>query len=430
MREHLYTRDDVALHSKKGDIWVTIRNKVYDVSKFADYHPGGINTLLAVGGRDATLEFVNFHPETIVNQLCNYEIGSLQDYKKSDLEKEYIILRDSILKEGLFITDMKFYIVEWSRILIIFILALYLSLSTENFTLIGAIFLGIFWQQAAFTGHDTGHNSITHVRINDSKLGLIAGNLLTGISMAWWKKSHNVHHVNPNCIEEDPDIQHLPLLAVTDEILGHGFYSIFHKRWMEADPIALRLISIQHFLFYPIMCLARFNLYVQSFVVVLSQHDKIAYRTAELFTLGAFWIWFLSLVYASCNGSLLMSITYIMVSHSIAGILHVQICLSHFSMLTYSKEKNALDWVRKQCLTTLNIDCNPWLDWFHGGLQFQLEHHLFPRLPRHNLRRISPLVRDLCKRHQINYRSLSWLRAQAELVVHLRDRAKSAVNYF
>ena len=124
-----------------------------------------------------------------------------------------------------------------------------------------------------------------------------------------------------------------------------------------------------------------------------------------------------------------MTVAYVLVSHGVAGILHVQICLSHFSMLVYSKENSNFDWVRKQCLTTLNIDCSPWLDWFHGGLQFQLEHHLFPRLPRHNLRKISPRVKDLCKRHGIEYRSQSWIRAQISLVNHLRDKAKHAAKF-
>ena len=425
----VYTKDDVLRHSIENDLWVTIRGKIYDISKFVQVHPGGIEPLLSVGGGNATYEFLNFHSEETIHKLHKYEIGVLDDYSESALEKDYMSLRESILREGLFVTNKSFYILEWSRVITILLVSLYFSLFMDGYNLIGAALLGIFWQQLAFSGHDAGHNAITHVRDKDSRLGLVVGNLLTGISMTWWKNSHNIHHINPNCIECDPDIQHLPLFAVADEILGSGFYSIFHKRWMKADYVALKLISVQHILFYPIMFLARFNLYIQSLITVLSSRDRVCYREAELITLGIFWMWFSSLVYASCNGSLLMSIAYILISHGVAGILHVQICLSHFSMLIYSNENCRLDWVQKQCLTTLNIDCSPWVDWFHGGLQFQLEHHLFPRLPRHNLRNISHRVKALCNKHKVDYHSYNWINAQISLIKHLRDKAMTTIKY-
>ena len=51
----------------------------------------------------------------------------------------------------------------------------------------------------------------------------------------------------------------------------------------------------------------------------------------------------------------------------------------------------------------MNWTCPAWLDWFHGGLQFQIEHHLFPRMPRHNLRAASHLVKPACLRLGLRY---------------------------
>lgn len=84
------------------------------------------------------------------------------------------------------------------------------------------------------------------------------------------------------------------------------------------------------------------------------------------------------------------------ISHMLAGILHVQICCSHFSMDTYEgalmREKldvgEDIDYFRHQLASSLNIDSNWLTHWFHGGLQFQIEHHLFPRIPRHNLKHV------------------------------------------
>ena len=115
-----------------------------------------------------------------------------------------------------------------------------------------------------------------------------------------------------------------------------------------------------------------------------------------------------------------------LLSHVLAGVLHVQICLSHFARDTYhGKAYNGEEdeWFRMQCLTTLNIDCPWWMDWFHGGLQFQIEHHLWPRLPRHNLRHAQTLVKAFCKKHGVVYHNLPWIPAQIELIRCLKDAA-------
>merc|ERR550514_345975 len=99
---------------------------------------------------------------------------------------------------------------------------------------------------------------------------------------------------------------------------------------------------------------------------------------------------------------------YLLVSHGLTGLLHVQITLSHFPMETFSGHpydygKADDEWWRLQLRTTMDVNCSPCMDWFHGGLQFQIEHHLFPRIPRRNLRKVAPFVEDLCKRHGIRY---------------------------
>merc|ERR1711990_1210574 len=113
-------------------------------------------------------------------------------------------------------------------------------------------------------------------------------------------------------------------------------------------------------------------------------------------------------------------------SHGLAGVLHVQICLSHFSMATYHdcggnnvKGENfegSDEWFRMQVATTMNIDCPWWMDWFHGGLQFQIEHHLFPRVPRHNLREVQRMVKDFCKREGLYHHSVSFLQGNKEVI--------------
>jgi len=117
--------------------------------------------------------------------------------------------------------------------------------------LIGAVGMALFWQQLAFVGHDVGHNSISHKKWKDTFLGVLFGNSFGGISLGWWKRSHNVHHVVCNSVEHDPDIQHMPLFAVSDEVfdLGKlnvagvgekegGFWSTYHEKVVRSDVVS------------------------------------------------------------------------------------------------------------------------------------------------------------------------------------------------
>merc|ERR1712046_122949 len=122
-------------------------------------------------------------------------------------------------------------------------------------------------------------------------------------------------------------------------------------------------------------------------------------------------------------------ITYALISHGVSGILHVQICISHFAMGTYhgnAYNDDSDEWFRMQVATTMNIDCPWYMDWFHGGLQFQIEHHLWPRLPRHNLRYASKLVKKFCEENNVHYHMPRWIEAQKELITSLKAVALNA----
>ena len=160
------------------------------------------------------------------------------------------------------------------------------------------------------------------------------------------------------------------------------------------DWLARLLVSYQHIFFYPLMAFGRINLYIQGFLYILTGADRHNYPKTELLGLSAFFVW----VYlvAKAQPDVWLSLGWIFISHAVSGILHVQIVLSHWSMETYkgspytSKET---EWYLMQLRTTMNVKTHPLLDWVHIGLQFQIEHHLFPRLPRQNLRKARPSSR-------------------------------------
>ena len=274
--------------------------------------------------------------------------------------------------------------------------------------------MALFWQQMAFVGHDTGHHAITHDPKKDDLIGVFVGNITTGISIGWWKKSHNAHHIVTNSVEFDPDIQHLPVLAITDKFFK-SVKSMYHDRILHFNRLSKFFVCYQHWLYYLIMGLARYNLYAQSFLLVYSLPRGVM-KNLELSGLLLFWAWYLYL--CSFLPSWTSIFLFVSIAHFFAGLLHIQITLSHFSMETYNglplDAFQSSEFLLSQLATTMDIECYPWLDFFHGGLQFQIEHHLFPRLPRHKLRHAKAKIQELCEKHSVVYRSKTFLEANIE----------------
>ena len=193
----------------------------------------------------------------------------------------------------------------------------------------------------------------------------------------------------------------MPMLAITHKIFRRArFWDTYHHKWVGMDDVAHLLVSYQHLFFYPLMALGRWNLYVQGLIYLISQHDKTHYRKTELAGIAVYFAWVFGV--ALSMSTYAEGVAWVMVSHAVAGILHVQIVLSHWSMHSYEgRAYTGADdeWYITTMRTTMNVATPPPLDWVHIGLQFQVEHHLYPRLPRHNLRAAREMVREVVHKH-------------------------------
>ncbi|XP_067025978.1 uncharacterized protein [Acropora muricata] len=427
-----YSFEEVKKHNTKGDYWVVIDDGVYDLSKWAPHHPGGELPIRYMAGRECSDVFKAFHNTSIrETKLPLFKIGEIRDdcktsIKESSLEQDYRKLREEV--EGCLQTDYWFYIRQAINLGLIFAALVYGVIFSDNvyIQVASSFTMAAFWQQMAFVGHDGGHMAITHDFKTDWKIGIFVGNMTTGVSIGWWKKSHNAHHIVTNSVEFDPDIQHLPVFAVTEKFFK-SVKSMYHERILYFDQVARFFVSNQHWLYYIVMGLARFNLYVQSFLLVFSLPSG-RNKYFELFGLIFFWTWYIYL--CSFLPTWTSLFIFVFVAHFLAGILHVQITLSHFSMDTYHGHPNEVfkgsGYALLQLQTTMDIECNPWLDFFHGGLQFQIEHHLFPRLPRHRLRETKSKVQELCRKHNVPYRSKTFYEANLEVIQRLKETATKA----
>ncbi|KAI4090575.1 MAG: hypothetical protein LQ344_004622 [Seirophora lacunosa] len=280
--------------------------------------------------------------------------------------------------------------------------------------------------QIMFTAHDAGHQGITHNFVIDTLIGMFIADFCCGLSMGWWKSSHNVHHLVTNHHEHDPDIQNAPLFAMSPSFLS-TFHSSYYNFTFPWDRVAELAIPYQRYTYYPIMGIARFNLYLLSWCHLLSPRSKTLgaaawTRPTEICFMLAYWFIFgYCLVWRSIP-TWPLRIMFVLISHIITMPLHVQITLSHWAMST-SDFGEAESFPQHQLRTTMDVECPAWLDFIHGGLQFQAVHHLFPGVPRHNLRRLQQLVIRFCDETNIKYKRLSFVAGNKDVLGKLGEVA-------
>ena len=441
-----FTPAQVAEHDALDDTWVSVDGAVYDLTHWIARHPGGSIPLRQYAGRDMTDAFRAYHgPDgKAAKTLRSYYVGELvmsaeeadaaetssQGSASSADERSHVEAFRELAKglETDFHTDYWHYLKLFVSLSVLFAGAVYCVIGEGHSTathMLGAILLGLFWQQTMFVGHDAGHGAITHDHSKDFLIGLVVGNLCNGVGITWWTTTHNVHHCACNSLECDPDIQHMPVLAVTPKYF-QSVYSLYHKRTMAFDAAAKALVSVQHYSFYPIMAVARFNLYAQTLILLATSKEiKPSRRVLEFTVMCAYFAWLGALV--THLPSLGERVSFLLLSHAVGGLIHVQICLSHFSRKVFEGRPESHKWVEMQLSGTMDIDCPRWLDWFHGGLQFQTEHHLVPRMPRHKLRRFrEEVVKPFLKEHGLQHDQPSFWEANLEVWRTLKASAKAA----
>lgn len=346
---------------------------------------------------------------------------------QDNIVQKYRALNDRIKAEGLYSCNYWAYAIEVSRYSLLF--SGMLVCLHWGWYVTSAVFLGLFWHQLVFSAHDAGHMGITHNFQVDTALGIFVADFLGGLSLGWWKRSHNVHHIVTNSPEHDPDIEHMPFFAVSHRLLG-SLRSTYYDRVMEYDAAAKFLISIQQYTYYIILLFGRFNLYRLSWeYIILGLGPRKGpakwHRWLELAGQIFFWTWFgYGIVYKSIPTGW-DRFVFVMVSHMVTMPVHLQITLSHFAMSTADLGPHE-SFPQRMLRTTMDVDCPQWLDFIHGGLQFQAIHHLYPRIPRHNLRRTQKLVQEFCTEVDIPYALYGFVGGNQVVIGRLAEVSRQA----
>jgi fatty acid desaturase len=263
-------------------------------------------------------------------------------------------------------------------------------------------FLAITFTQLGFLGHDAGHRQLFRSRRANDVVGLLSGNLGIGLSFGWWMHKHNQHHAHPNHEDKDPDV------AAGAIVFSH---TAARRR---RRGVAGLLARSQAFLFFPLLTLEALNLHVAS---VRSLFTRGANRPLEAVLFGLHVAGYLTAVLLVLTPW--QALIFIAVHQGLFGVyLGCSFAPNHKGMPMLT-EQDDLDFLRRQVLTARNVTGGPLVDFALGGLNYQIEHHLFPSMPRSNLRHAQPIVRAFCADRGVPYHESTLISSYAEALRHL-----------
>ena len=199
-----------------------------------------------------------------------------------------------------------------------------------------------------------------------------------------------------------------------------GIWSSYYRRLIQFDAPARVLLRLQHRLYYVFMSLGRFNLYALSYGFLLTKARPTRWLAMEAVGLCVFWAWYGGLVLGSIP-DWPTRIAYLLVSHIATSPVHVQIVLSHFAQDTSDLGPQEC-FAARQIRTTMDVACPKSIEFIHGGLHMQVTHHLFPRLPRHNLRETRDrFVRPFCEENGLVYDEMKFIPGNGKVLSRLRE---------
>jgi len=441
-----YTLDEVSKHSTAEDAWIVVDSAVYDVSKFlrTEVHPGG-EVIMTQVGKDVTDVFHAYHPAYVAKRkFPKYKIGTV----KSETETPEIVLEYRAMCKA--IEDAGLYDVHWYHNLYwawhVVYPGLILAAGIQIFRsgaeglawqLLGGVLVGLAQHQWAFIGHDGSHGAITKSWGPDFALSILCGTLGFGVSSSWWKYTHNQHHVVTNEHDRDTDITHLPFYAVSKHMLLSRSKGKPMGKWLAR--FATLMVRIQSLTFFPVMLLiARASLLI-NMLVMMFVIQKVPSMPWQKFHFSPLWKWadraavlghiawvYMVFVHVVPEG---YRFAAFMAHWVTVSSLHVQLVANHWDRPNKFSAEEKDSWFVKQVTTGRNYECSWYNGWLHGGLEYQIEHHIFPRLPKYSLERCKDeFVLPFCQKWGVPYSSTGFLHAVYDVWANLSDVGAAAFD--
>lgn len=368
-------------------------------------HPGGGRVIGSYGGQDATDVWTAMHndKEFVSKYMKPLLVGEVKTVEETEIDKDFRELRKTVEDSGWMKVNPLFYVCHLLSILSMEFLG-YMILSRFGNSWLpyvtAAVCFVIAQAQAGWLQHDFGHLSV----FNSRKLNHIAHHLvighIKGASSHWWNFRHSLHHSKPNIIKKDPDVNVAYLF-----LLGEKLPKIWGEKKRGKMPHQYQ--HIYFFFFSPLLLPVYFVFENLFFVYKRRDYWDLFFGVTFFYKMGTC----LAPVLGGGWGVFWM-------------FMFVRFLESHWfvwcTQMSHIPNEvdfdGAKDWVRLQLDSTCNVEQSFFNDWFSGHLNYQIEHHLFPTMPRHNFYKVAPLVKSLCKKHNISYREKTLLGAFGDIV--------------
>ncbi len=328
---------------------------------------------------------------------------------------DYATVLKQVQDAGLMRRRAGFYVVKISALLLVLIGAGvgFLALGEHWGQVCVAAVIALTVTQFMFLSHDAAHRQVFGSHKANEWTALLLGTGVGGVSLGWWNTKHTRHHQAPNQIGKDPDIESAVLRFYDTDTPPRSRLAAF-------------VYSRQGWWFYPLLVAEALNLHVQSVVTVATRRGlKHRWIEALLLTLrlGAYpAALFVFLPWG-------LAATFLGVQLGVTGLyLGSAFAASHIGMPVVPKDSK-IDFFRRQVLMSRNVSGGRAASFAMGGLNYQIEHHLFPAMPTPNLRLARPIVRAFCADHAIDYHEVTIHRAWATVAAHLnRVGLKAALS--
>ncbi|CAO3591754.1 unnamed protein product [Absidia cylindrospora] len=422
---------------------IIIDGKLYDVTDFHHEHPGGSRVLLTHIGKDASDVFHAMHPKSASELLANFYLGdvptpaaSFIHQEKKAFANDLRLLRDHLSTQGYFQASRLYYLYKLVSTLALclassLVLYFYGRQSTVAIV-VASFFLALFWQQCGWLSHDFGHHQVFDNRQWNDAMVVFLGNLCQGFSLSWWKNKHNTHHASTNVDGHDPDIDTAPVL-MWHEYASANYYEAIHYHNNKNDNnssttathgsaidrfLAENVIPYQTRYYFFVIALARVSWAMQSMVFIFRKgalNKSTMLRVYEAGCLVVHWSLFLAATVMWIDG-LRNRLLFFFLSQALTGyMLAMVFAMNHNGMPVITQyEAETMEFYEIQVITSRNVNMG-WLGtWFMGGLNYQIEHHVYPTLPRHSLAKVQPMVEAICRKHHINYHTTSFIQGTLE----------------
>ena len=331
---------------------------------------------------------------------------ALDESLRNAENKEYLQLRRLVAEKGLLDRQYSYYAVKISLSLAMLGVGIAVIILFESFwiQMVNALFLGIVFAQFGFIGHDSGHRQIFRSAFRNDLVMLMAG-LITGMTPSWWMDKHNSHHRNPNQLGLDGDIE-VSVFAFTEQ------------QALEARGPLRILVKYQAFLFYPMLLLTSLSL-LGGGLAYLVRRKSVRYPLAETVAVVAgiaIYLFVLFFFLPAWQAAL-----FILVHRALAGFYMGSVFAPNHKGMPVLGPHDKLDYLRQQVLTARDVIPNPIIDYAYGGLNYQIEHHLFPNMPRNRLIDARAVVKGFCLERGIPYHETGFWRSQREVLGYFHE---------